>query len=50
MNENAGILFSHAECIGIGNCIVCLVAQGTLPLENLGAGPKSANHVVYRKR
>ena len=40
---------SHAECIGIGNCIVCLVAQGILPLENLSASPKSANHVVYRK-
>ena len=40
---------SHAEKIGIGNCIVCLVAHGLLPLENMGASPKSANHVVYRK-
>ncbi|MEN8133769.1 MAG: hypothetical protein ABFS45_27160, partial [Pseudomonadota bacterium] len=41
---------SHSECIGIGSCIVCLVAQGILPLKNLGASPKSANHVIYRKR
>jgi len=40
---------SHSECIEIGNCIVCLVAHGLLPLENMGASPKTANHVVYRK-
>ena len=40
---------SHAEQIDLGRCIACLVAQGLLPLENLGASPKSANHVVYRK-
>jgi hypothetical protein len=40
---------SHAERIEIGNCIVCLVAHGLLPLENMGASPKTANHVVYRK-
>ena len=40
---------SHAQQIEVGKCIVCLVAQGLLPLENLGASPKSANHVIYRK-
>jgi hypothetical protein len=40
---------SHAQQIEVGQCIVCLVAQGLLPLENLGASPKSANHVIYRK-
>ena len=40
---------SHAEQSDAGKCIVCLVAQDLLPLENLGASPKSANHVVYRK-
>jgi hypothetical protein len=40
---------THAQQIDLGKCIVCLVAQGLLPLENLGASPKSANHVVYRK-
>jgi hypothetical protein len=40
---------SHAEQNDVGKCIVCLVAQGLLPLENLGASPKSANHVIYRK-
>ena len=39
----------HAQQIEVGNCIVCLVAQGLLPLENLGASPRTANHVVYRK-
>ena len=42
-------LLSHAQQSEIGKCIVCLVAQGLLPLENLGASPKTANHVVYRK-
>jgi hypothetical protein len=40
---------SHAQQSEVGKCIVCLVAQGLLPLENLGASPKSANHVIYRK-
>ena len=40
---------SHAQQIEVGNCIVCLVAHGILPLENLGASSKSANHVIYRK-
>jgi len=40
---------SHAQQSEVGHCIVCLVAQGLLPLENLGASPKSANHVIYRK-
>jgi hypothetical protein len=40
---------SHAHQIAVGQCIVCLVAQGVLPLENLGASPRSANHVIYRK-
>lgn len=33
----------------IGKCLVCIVAKGLLPLENLGASPRTANHVVYRK-
>lgn len=40
---------SRAQQHEVGKCIVCLVAQGLLPLENLGASPKSANHVIYRK-
>ena len=40
---------SHAQQIELGKCIACLVRQGMLPLENLGASPKSANHVIYRK-
>ena len=40
---------SHAQQSEVGKCIVCLAAQGLLPLENLGASPRTANHVVYRK-
>ena len=40
---------SHEEQNELGKCIVCLVAQGLLHLENLGASPKYENHVVYRK-
>ena len=40
---------THAEQIGLGQCIVCLVSQGALSLENLGASPRTANHVVYRR-
>jgi hypothetical protein len=40
---------SHAQQIEVGKCIVCLVAQDLLPLENLGASPRTRNHVVYRR-
>jgi hypothetical protein len=40
---------SHAQQIEVGNCIVCLVAHGRLPLEKLDASPRTQNHAVYRK-
>ena len=42
-------LLSDAERIYFGRLVVRLVAEGRLPLVNLGASPRTRNHVVYRK-
>jgi hypothetical protein len=41
--------FSESDCSRIGKCVVRLVAEGRVPLENLGASPRTANHVIYRR-
>jgi hypothetical protein len=42
-------LLSDAERIYFGKLVVRLVAEGRVPLENLGASPRTANHVIYRR-
>lgn len=33
----------------MGKCVVHLAAESRVPLESLGASPRTANHIVYRK-
>jgi hypothetical protein len=40
---------SDPERSYFGKLVVRLVALGLVPLENLGAGPRTANHVIYRR-
>ena len=40
---------SDPERSYFGKLVVRLVALGLVPLENLGASPKTGNHVVYRR-
>ena len=42
-------LLSDAERIYFGRLVVRLVAEGRVPLVNLGASPRTRNHVIYRK-
>ena len=42
-------LLSDVERIYFGRLVVRLVAEGRVPLVNLGASPRTRNHVVYQK-